>query len=190
MEFEFIQIKGHVFSKRRYKPHSENTLTTFKNLTNRLLKNHLANFNQTWHKVVLGKGESTMLKLRVTASCKGGNRKTRLSQAMEMQFLKIFFFAFGAKSNYWYLIKYLQGLSFHILKYHLFTILKLTSALIWRNTVLYESDKGDTEEWDLCIRFLKTSKPIKSWNLQYFISIPPIEVNQWAKLTIINILIL
>ena len=36
------------------------------------LKNHLANFKQTWHRLSLGRGCSNMLKWRVTSSFKGG----------------------------------------------------------------------------------------------------------------------
>ena len=36
-----------------------------------LLQNHLANFNQTWHKVFLGEGDSSLFKWRATPFPKG-----------------------------------------------------------------------------------------------------------------------
>ena len=44
------------------------TFTKFKNL---LLKNHLANFNQTWHKASLGEGDSSSFKGRAPPLSKG-----------------------------------------------------------------------------------------------------------------------
>ena len=41
----------------------------FKNL---LVKNHLANFNQTWHKAFLGEGESMFVKIKTPALFQGG----------------------------------------------------------------------------------------------------------------------
>ena len=37
-------------------------------------------------------------------------------------FFKIFFLPLGAKCNFWNLLGYLQGMPYHILAYHLFTI--------------------------------------------------------------------
>ena len=37
-----------------------------------LLQNHWANFNQTWHKVALGEGDSSLSKWRTTPFPKGG----------------------------------------------------------------------------------------------------------------------
>ena len=47
---------------------SENTLMKFKNI---LLQNHWANFNQTWHKASLGKGNLCLLKWRAPPFSKG-----------------------------------------------------------------------------------------------------------------------
>ena len=65
----FESRQRNVFSLCGYYLPLKNTWTTFKNL---LLKNHLANFNQTWHRVSLYKRDSNMLKWRVTSSFKGG----------------------------------------------------------------------------------------------------------------------
>ena len=40
-----------------------------------LLQNHWANFNQTWHKVSLGEGDSSLFKLRATPFPRGYNYK-------------------------------------------------------------------------------------------------------------------
>ena len=50
MEFKFVQFKDHAFFQGQIISIKRNYIT-FKNL---LLKNHLANFNQAWHRVSLG----------------------------------------------------------------------------------------------------------------------------------------
>ena len=48
-------MKGHALFQGEYIPNSENILTKFKNL---LLQNQCANFNQTWHNLSFGEGNS------------------------------------------------------------------------------------------------------------------------------------
>ena len=48
--------------------YSENTLTKFENL---LLKNHRANFKQTWHKASLREGDLSLFKWRASPFFKG-----------------------------------------------------------------------------------------------------------------------
>ena len=56
------------FSKGRNIRNSKNTLTNLKNI---LMQNHWTNFNQTWHKVSLGKGNSSLFKWRAPPFSKG-----------------------------------------------------------------------------------------------------------------------
>ena len=56
------------FPKGRQLGNNENKFTTFKNL---LLQNYWANFNQTWHKVSLGEGDSSLFKWRAPSFSKG-----------------------------------------------------------------------------------------------------------------------
>ena len=56
---KFVQMKGPPFPRGDNYTNSENILTKFKNL---LLKNHWANFNQTWHKASVGEGDSRLFK--------------------------------------------------------------------------------------------------------------------------------
>ena len=56
------------FPRGDKKKKSENILTKFKDS---FLQNHLANFNQTWHKASFGKGDSTFWKWRATPFFKG-----------------------------------------------------------------------------------------------------------------------
>ena len=62
-----IQLCSNV-SKARYKRNSENTLMKIKNL---FLQNHWANFNQTKHNTLLGKGDSILFKGRGPPFSKG-----------------------------------------------------------------------------------------------------------------------
>ena len=66
----------------------KNTLTNFKNL---ILKNHLANFNQTWHKAFLGEGDSSLFKWRNPPFSKVRNKEIAniLLQTLKMFFLRI-----------------------------------------------------------------------------------------------------
>ena len=55
------------FFKGRLSWNSKNTSMNLKNL----LKNQWVNFSQTWHKVILGKGDSSLLKWMATFISKG-----------------------------------------------------------------------------------------------------------------------
>ena len=49
---------------------AKNTLTKFKNV---FLKNHLSNFNKTWHNAFFGEGESSLFKWRAPPFSRGDN---------------------------------------------------------------------------------------------------------------------
>ena len=56
MGFKFVQIKDHDLFQGEIKMKWRKYIDELKNL---LLKNHMAYFNQTWHKALLGEGDST-----------------------------------------------------------------------------------------------------------------------------------
>jgi hypothetical protein len=82
-EFKFVQIKGQVLFKGEII-----TKIGLGHLKIFFLQNHWANFNQTWHKSSLGKGDLSLLKKRGDNPSPRGDNSKRVK--MHWQFLEIF----------------------------------------------------------------------------------------------------